>query len=595
MKNVVGAKDRERLLWAFGIMAFVLILLCVRVGYIQIVKNDEYKKKALLRQTKDEIVYAERGEIVDRNNQKIAVNSIDYSVWIRQSVITNGKTNAEAQVALSDVIRKLSDVMGTDEKDLLKKLNPKIPLVKLATRQSSETVEKIRNLKLDGVKITQEKRRSYPMKNFASQLIGSVTDENKGRSGLEKYYDMSLRGTAGRKVKSKDASENNLYYGDDVYYSAENGCTLKLTIDVVIQHYAEMAIKHTEKRIKGSKARCIVMNPKTGEILAMAVSGGFDPNNSSEPQNKKDKKSFKKKSNKEKLNYLNKMWRNPLVNDSYEPGSTFKLITTSMALEEGKTSEKEHFNCTGALNVAGTRIRCWRSDNPHGYQSLTTAVGNSCNPVFMTLAGRVGIKKFYEYLGLFGFKETTGIDYPGEGGAIFQDEKTAGPVGLATIGFGQGVSVTPIQLISAINSFGNKGVMLKPRLVKEMLDSKGKIIKKFEKEELRQPVSEETAKSILKMMEYVVKSGGAKKAKVSGYRIGGKTGTANKVDEKTGKYGTEVIGSFIGMAPIDDPKISVLFIANDPSGTGFGSDIAVPGAQEVIKNTLRYMNVPKSK
>lgn len=595
MNDKVSLKDRQRLITAFCIVVGIIFLLCVRVGYVQIVKKDEYTKKALLQQTKDEVIDARRGEIIDRNNQKLAVSTINYSVWIRPSVITKGKKAQEAEGAIGDTIRQLAEAMNVKEGELLKKLDKKNPLIKIARGQNNETVEKIRKLNLQGVQITQETKRAYPMKNFASQLLGSVTGDNNGLSGLEEYYHGVLRGNAGREVKSKDASGKNLSYGDGKYYDAEDGHNLKLTIDVVIQHYAEAAIKNTEKNIKGSKARCIVMNPKTGEILAMAASGGFDPNDSRVPEGKTAKAKFAKLSSKEKLKYLNNMWRNPLVSDSYEPGSTFKLMTTAMALEENKTNTGEHFNCTGSLNVAGTVIKCWRSYNPHGNQSLTQAVGNSCNPVFMTLAGRIGIKKFYSYLGMFGFKETTGIDYPGEAGAIFQNEKSAGPVGLATIGFGQGISVTPIQLITAISSFGNNGVLMKPRLVKEIQNSDGKVVKKFYPEKVRQPVSSGTAKQILKIMEYVVKSGGAKKAQIPGYRVGGKTGTANKVDSSTGRYGTEVIGSFVGIAPVDNPKISVLFIVNDPSGQGFGSDLAAPGAREVMKNTLRYLNVPESK
>lgn len=602
MKDRISAKDKQRLVFAFMIVAFLILLLCVRVGYIQVVKKDEYTRKAVAQQTKDELFYSKRGDIIDRNGQKMAISTVTYSVWLRPSEAMEKGKDKDGKIrevtvdnpGIKKSVNELSEILGVKPEDINKDIAKKNNHIKVAKGQENETVQKIKKAKIKGVQITEESKRAYPMKNFASQLLGSVTDDNNGLSGLEAYYNGILRGNAGRQIKSKDSSGRNLSYGNDILYDAEDGHTLKLTIDVVVQHYAEKAIKNTEKDIKGSKARCIVMNPKTGEILAMAASGGFDPNNSRIPVNKKDRAKFKKVSEKDQMKYANQMWRNPLVSDSYEPGSTFKLITTAMALEEDKTRVGEHFNCAGYLNVAGTRIRCWRSYNPHGYQSLTQAVGNSCNPVFMTLAQRIGIKKFYEYLGLFGFKESTGIDYPGEAGAIFQDEKTAGPVGLATIGFGQGISVTPIQLITAISSFANDGVMMKPRLVKEIRDSNGKVIKKYEEEEVRRPVSKETSKEILKMMEYVVKSGGAKKAQIDGYRVGGKTGTANKVDPKTGKYGQAIIGSFIGVAPIENPKIVVLYIVNDPSGSGFGSDIAAPGAKELMKNTLRYMNVPRS-
>ena len=586
--------NKKRLFLAFVIFSVVMVLLCVRVGYLQIVKGDELKKKAVSQQTKDEIVEAKRGEITDRNGNNLAVSTLRYSVWVRPAtVMSEGKTPEERQTKLSETAATLSRLIGKSESDVLTELSQNIPLVKIAKYQTNDTIKKVRKADLAGVSITEETKRAYPLGNFASQLLGSVTDDNNGLSGLEQYYNKELKGSAGRWVQSKDAAGNSLFYGDEKFYEAEDGDNLELTIDEVVQHYAEEAIAWTKKETKASRVRCIVMDPNNGEVLAMAATGGFDPNNARDGRNEADKSKLEKMSGKEQLEYLNQIWRNPLVSDTYEPGSTFKLFTLSMALEENLTKLSEGFYDSGSINVSGTQIRCWSYTNPHGGQTLKQALGNSCNPVFVQLAQRIGINRFYEYLELFGFSERTGIDYPGEATAIFQDKKTAGPVGTATLGFGQGIAVTPIQLITGVCSIINDGMLMKPHLVKRIKDSNGKTIKEIKPEKVRQTISKETSAKVREAMEYVVSKGGAKAAQVKGYRVGGKTGTANKVDPGTGKYGKNIIASFVGVAPMDDPKMVVLFIVDNPPGEAFGSTVAAPGAQRVLKNTLRYMGVKK--
>lgn len=586
--------NKKRLFLAFVIFSVVMVLLCVRVGYLQIVKGEELRKKAVSQQTKDEIVEAKRGDITDRNGNNLAVSTLRYSVWVRPAtVMSEGDTPEEKQIKLRETAAALSKYIEKSETDILEELSQNIPLVKIAKYQTNDTIKKVRKEDLAGVSITEETKRAYPLGNFASQLLGSVTDDNNGLSGLEQYYNKELKGNSGRWVQSKDAAGNSLFYGDEKFYESEDGDNLELTIDEVVQHYAEEAISWTKKETKASRVRCIVMDPNNGEVLAMAATGGFDPNNARDGRNETDKKKLEQMSGKEQLEYLNQIWRNPLVSDTYEPGSTFKLFTLSMALEENLTTLSEGFYDSGSINVSGTQIRCWSYTNPHGGQTLKQALGNSCNPVFVQLAQRIGINRFYDYLELFGFDERTGIDYPGEATAIFQDKKTAGPVGTATIGFGQGIAVTPIQLITGVCSIVNDGMLMKPHLVKKIKDSKGKTIKEIKPEKVRQTISKETSAKVREAMEYVVSKGGAKAAQVKGYRIGGKTGTANKVDPGTGKYGKNIIASFVGVAPMDDPKMVVLFIVDNPPGEAFGSTVAAPGAQRVLKNTLRYMGVKK--
>ena len=336
------------------------------------------------------------------------------------------------------------------------------------------------------------------------------------------------------------------------------------------------------------KVMCLIMDPKTGDILAMAITPGYDPNDPRVPLDENEAAYLDTLTDEEKLEYWNQMWRNPIVSDVYEPGSTSKLLTTAMALEEGVTSLDDRFTCTHSYNVSGTILNCWKS-TPHGNQNLVEAVGNSCNPVFIQLAQRIGIQKFYDYLELFGMTERTGIDYPGEAYPIIQNINTAGPVGLATMSYGQGIAVNMVQQLTAICSLGNGGKLMQPRLVKALTDSDGNIVQEFDTVEVRQVVSEKTASEMCLIMESVVSEGGGGTAKIPGYRIGGKTGTANKA--AAGGYSEETYSSFVGMAPMDDPQIAILVVVDNPKGTKFGSQTAAPGAKMILEDTLRYLQI----
>ena len=419
-------------------------------------------------------------------------------------------------------------------------------------------------------------------------MLGSVTEEGNGLSGLELYYNNYLKGIPGRWIQNKDASGRSLSYGRSKYYEAEDGATLVLTIDIAIQGYVEEVVEATAQKYKAEEVTCIVMDTKSGEILAMANYPDYNPNNAREPL-AEDKKDFDKMSEEEQLDYLNDMWRNPAVNDTYVPGSTFKLITTSSVLEEDMVGEDETFYDSGSINVSGVNLHCWNTANPHGTQNLREAVKNSCNPVFVQLAQRLGINKFYDYIGLFGYMEPTGIDYPGEATAILQDKEAAGPVGLATMGFGQGIAVTPIQQITAVNAIANGGMLVQPHLVKRIESPDGEVIKEFEPVEVRRVVSEKTAKQVCDIMGYVIDAGGEGSMKIDGLRYGGKTGTANIEAEKN-----KIIASFVGVAPIEDPEISVLFLVRNPKGGIYGSTVAAPSGRQIIENTMRYLTIEKA-
>ena len=592
----VPATNKSRLVIAFVFFCIALVALCFRDGYIQIVKGEEYTRMAMDQQTMDQMIEAKRGDIVDRNGNKMAVSTIKYSVWIRPaSVMNSDKETKEARDAenaekVETMISGLSEILGIDPETIREEMDTDKTLIKIAKYQERETADAIREWAVEenvsGVSISEETKRYYPMESMAAQVLGSVTDDNNGLSGLELYYNSYLKGVPGRWIQNKDASGRSLSYGDSKYYDAEDGATLVLTIDVAIQTYAEEACKTAFKERKAERTSCIVMDTRTGEILAMASYPSFDPNNPRVPSDSKDAEKFEAMSEEEQLDYLNQMWRNPLVNDTYVPGSTMKLVTTSAALEEDLTNPQEPFYDSGSIDVYGTELKCWRWKEPHGDETLTEAVRNSCNPVFVQLAQRIGTTDFYNYLALFGLTQPTGIDYPGEATSQVQDIKTAGPVGLATMAYGQGIAVTPIQQITAVNAIANDGKLVQPHLVKEIRGADGEVIKSFDPVVVRQTISQSTATQVRTIMQFVVDDGGAGQTKVEGWNVGGKTGTSN-IEAESNK----IIASFVGVAPIEDPEITVLFIVRDPTGEIYGSTVAAPYGMEVIENTMKYRTV----
>jgi len=582
-------KNKKRLVFVFIITCFLCTGLAFRVGWIQVVASERYAKLAVEQQTRDVPIPAKRGIIYDRNGKELAISAVTHSIWARPGVVKGSSKEAEAQVNLEKTASALAEILQMDKEKILQTISQNRSLVKVAKYVDKEKADQIRAKGLKGIEIAEDVKRYYPMGAFAAHLLGSTTDDNRGLAGIELQYEKYLSGVPGRWIKNTDRDGDSLSYGVEKYFQAENGLNLVLTIDEVIQHYVEKALDTVQANTSSDRVMCIVMDPKTGDILAMASTPDYDPNNSRVPLTTAGAAYLETLPDKDKPDFWSKMWRNPLVSDTYEPGSTFKLLTTAIALEEGVTSLDDRFVCTGSIVVAGQKLKCWRSYNPHGAENLVQAVGNSCNPVFVQLAQRVGYDKYFDYLELFGLRDRTGIDYPGEGYAILQPKETAGPVGLATMSYGQGIAVTPIQLITAVSALGNEGKLMQPRIVKELRDDDGNVIQKFDTKVIRQVVSKETADEMNLIMEAVVDEGGGGTAKVPGYRIGGKTGTANKA--KGGGYSNETFSSFIGMAPMDDPRIAILMIVDNPQGVKFGSQTAAPGVKLVLEETLRYLNI----
>lgn len=564
-----------------------MLLLCIRLGWIQIVKGDEYSDKAVQQQTRDTPIEAERGVIYDTNGNELAVSVTCYTIWVRPTDVKSAEKKENSEKNIEKVSKSLAEILGMEYEEVKELVTAEQSIVKIKKGVDKDTADKIRKEGLPGVEIAEDTKRSYPLGAFASHTLGTVTDDNAGLSGLELEYNTYLSGVAGRWINYTDTSGNSLSYGEEKYYQAEDGYSIVTTIDQTIQHYTEKAIAQVQTKTSADRVMAIVMDPKTGDILAMAQTPEFDLNDPKTPLDEKEQKKLEAMSETDKVAYWNKMWRNSLICDVYEPGSTFKLLTTAIALEEDITSLDDTFHCSGTIDVAGETLHCWRSSNPHGTQNLKQAVANSCNPVFVELAEEIGIDLFYSHLDTFGITGTTGVDFPGEGTALLQSRDSAGPVGLATIGFGQGVAITPIQLVTAVSSFGNDGKLMEPRLVKELQDADGKTVQEFESKVVRQAVSSETADEMREIMEFT----GENTISIGGYKIGAKTGTADKVKEDGSGYSDDTYSSCIAMAPMDDPKLTVLVIVDSPQGVHFGSATAAPGVKQILEDSLRYMNV----
>ena len=583
-------RHRFRIMFVFALTAALFAILAVRLGWHMIIKGEEYADQARRQQTLDTTIPATRGKIVDSKGNELAISATTNTVWIRpESIKNNGETPEECELNTQLEAKALSEILSMSYEKVMEVIDSDKRLLKLAKNVDDETAEKIREQAFVGVEISIDAKRYYPLGAFASHILGSTTDDNVGLSGIELEYNSKLSGLDGRWIKNKDIRKNTLAYGRDSYFGAEDGYTVRLTLDQNIQYIAMQEIAACKERTQSKKVACLIMDPKTFEILACAQTGEYDPNDPRAPL-AEDAEAFAGFSDEEKLIYWNQQWRNSLINDTYEPGSTFKLLTTAIALDEGVTYPGEKFTCDGKIQVADWEIKCWYYPRKHGVQTLSQAVQNSCNPVMVELSRRIGLTKYYEGLDAFGVTERTGVDFPGEGSNILQPKSTAGPVGLATMSYGQGIAVTPISLLSSVCSMANKGYLMQPHFVSELLDSEGNSIMKVEPKIKSRSISEQTASDMLSIMEEALLTTGGGRLKVPGYRIGGKTGTANK-PEGGGYSETDVYGSFIGVAPVDDPKFCILVICDTPKDVLYGSLTAGPCAINIMERVLHYMGI----
>ena len=585
----ITPKNRSRLVFGFGMILFLMTLLIFRMGYWQIVRADELRTMAAQMQKVDTEIEPVRGTIYDSKMNVLAEAVTEYELYGYTQYMY--KSDDISQAEKDDTVKKLAALTGQDEQTIREKLSdPEENLVLLGEGLTREQVEKAEKYWDSLITVKTKASRYYPNGAFAAQILGGVSNDNVGRSGLEYEYNSVLAGVKGRTVRTTDRDGNTLSGSQTKYYEPKDGDSIVTTVDSVIQHFVESALETGMKKTGASKITAIVMNPKTGDILAMATTPEFDPNNSWEPYSKSEKEKFKKMTPEEQTEYLSRMWTVNGISSVYEPGSTFKLITAASALESAKADEKSRYQCNGAIHVANYNLRCL---GIHGKQSLKEAVGNSCNPALAQVALDMGADTFYNYIDLFGFNDKTGVDLPGETNSIVKSPEGMGDVDLATTGYGQGIAVTPLQILSAVNCFGNGGVLMKPKLVKEIVDKDGNVVSTVEDTQVRQVVSEETAATMCDIMEYyVAESGSGGEAYVPGYRVGGKTGTANLVEgSRYAKNATNT--SFVAMAPMDDPQISMICIVYRPTKIHYGNYTAGPIIKEVMEKSLQYMGVER--
>ena len=592
----ISTKRKMKNMIFLFLIAFLVLI--VRIGYLQFAEGDKLSNLAYEQQTSDRKINPNRGKIYDATMKKILAQSSTV-----QSITVNPNSIKEK----GKVARELSDLFQLDYEKTLKKLQKRTAIQKIINKVDTDKANELRKWMNDnniqeGINIDEDTKRYYPFNSLASQVIGFCGGDNQGLTGIEAEYDEYLKGKQGTISKITDASGKRISGTPEEYNKPTDGDDIVLTIDVNIQSIAEKYLKQAcidNNCTDGGNV--IVMNPQNGEILGMAGYPNFnlnDPFFSVEelPQGVAEKNGLDANnlSDNDKNKLAQSLWRNKAISDPYEPGSTFKIVTTSISLQEGiATPDKAgEFCCVGYIEVAGVKMKCWRYYKPHGSESLRQALMNSCNPVFIGLGEKIGVSTYYKYLNKFGFLKKTGIDIPGEASSIFLNEKKVGPVELSTIAFGQRFKITPIQMATMLSSIGNKGVYIKPHFVKKIisnseLDENGnRKVTEIGKQEGERIISEENAANVLSMMQSVVDEGTGKKAKSDGINIGGKTGTSED-GVNTGKY----IASFIGIAPVESPKVVVLVTLYNPKGEGghSGGGIAAPVAGKIIKETLDYL------
>lgn len=582
MRKKIKIMSKKRIVIVLVLCCILFFLLITRTAYLQLIKGDWLSTKAIEQQTREVPIPAKRGTIYDKNMKELAVSITKYTVWCKPVEVEDKEL----------AIKKLSEILEKDEKEISELVNKKnMALVKIERWIEDEKATKIREAKIPGIWVAEDNKRYYPYGNFAPYVLGHTSNDSQGIAGVEMVYNNKLQGEDGKLIISTDASGREIPQGMEKYFEPKQGNGVILTIDEVIQHYTEKAVQKAYELNNAKRVTVVALDPKTGDVLSMASKPDYDPNTPRDAIYPYFEEELAKYSDNDKLKGYYQMWRNPAVSDTYEPGSTFKLVTSVAGLEENVIKDTDRFTCTGSVTIGGRRIKCWRHYNPHGEQTFAQGVQNSCNPVFIEVGNRLGVSKLYDYIEGFGFMEKTGLDLPGEAKGILYNEKNVGPVELATISFGQSISVTPMQLIRAISAISNDGKLMQPRVVKGFTDDKGNVIEEIEPVMTRQVISEETSDEMMEIAESVVREGSGQAAYIPGYKIGGKTGTAQKVID--GKYAQgKYICSFIGIAPTDDPQIVVLAIVDEPTGVmAFGSTTAGPIVKEIMQDSLKYLGI----
>lgn len=573
MKNKTFHK--KKILVVF-LAAFILILYLIgRLVYLMVFDAEYYQQKAEDLHERERDIKAARGEIIDRNGTVLATNRTVCTISVIHSQIENPEK----------VIEKLSEFLEMDADQVRKKVEKISSIERIQSNVDKRTGDKIRNLGLAGVKVDEDFKRYYPYNELASKVLGFTGGDNQGIVGLEVKYEKYLKGINGKILTTTDARGIELDGVAEDRLEPEAGNTLRISLDYTMQKYAlQMAEKvRTEKQ--ADKVGIILMNPQNGEIYAMVNVPEFDLN---QPFMLNNEETGENLTDEQRQDALNQMWRNGCINDTYEPGSTFKIITASAGLEEGAVHLTDQFSCPGYKVVEDRRIRCHKVGG-HGAENFVQGIQNSCNPVFIEVGLRIGVDRFFDYVRQFGLMDLTGVDIPGEAGTIMHKKENVGQVELATISFGQSFQITPIQLATTVSALVNGGRRVTPHFGMEVLSAEGKKVKTFRYNAKKHIVSEKTSQTMRELLESVVAEGSGKNAYVEGYRIGGKTATSQTLPRSANKY----ISSFVGFAPADDPQILGMCVIYNPQGVYYGGTIAAPVIGKIFENILPYLGIEK--
>ena len=573
MKNKTFHK--KKILVVF-LAAFILILYLIgRLVYLMVFDAEYYQQKAEDLHERERDIKAARGEIIDRNGTVLATNRTVCTISVIHSQIENPEK----------VIEKLSEFLEMDADQVRKKVEKISSIERIQSNVDKRTGDKIRNLGLAGVKVDEDFKRYYPYNELASKVLGFTGGDNQGIVGLEVKYEKYLKGINGKILTTTDARGIELDGVAEDRLEPEAGNTLRISLDYTMQKYAlQMAEKvRTEKQ--ADKVGIILMNPQNGEIYAMVNVPEFDLN---QPFMLNNEETGENLTDEQRQDALNQMWRNGCINDTYEPGSTFKIITASAGLEEGAVHLTDQFSCPGYKVVEDRRIRCHKVGG-HGAENFVQGIQNSCNPVFIEVGLRIGVDRFFDYFRQFGLMDLTGVDIPGEAGTIMHKKENVGQVELATISFGQSFQITPIQLATTVSALVNGGRRVTPHFGMEVLSEEGKKVKTFRYNAKKHIVSEKTSQTMRELLESVVAEGAGKNAYVEGYRIGGKTATSQTLPRSANKY----ISSFVGFAPADDPQILGMCVIYNPQGVYYGGTIAAPVIGKIFENILPYLGIEK--
>lgn len=573
MKNKTFHK--KKILVVF-LAAFILILYLIgRLVYLMVFDAEYYQQKAEDLHERERDIKAARGEIIDRNGTVLATNRTVCTISVIHSQIENPEK----------VIEKLSEFLEMDADQVRKKVEKISSIERIRSNVDKRTGDKIRNLGLAGVKVDEDFKRYYPYNELASKVLGFTGGDNQGIVGLEVKYEKYLKGINGKILTTTDARGIELDGVAEDRLEPEAGNTLRISLDYTMQKYAlQMAEKvRTEKQ--ADKVGIILMNPQNGEIYAMVNVPEFDLN---QPFMLNNEETGENLTDEQRQDALNQMWRNGCINDTYEPGSTFKIITASAGLEEGAVHLTDQFSCPGYKVVEDRRIRCHKVGG-HGAENFVQGIQNSCNPVFIEVGLKIGVDRFFDYFRQFGLMDLTGVDIPGEAGTIMHKKENVGQVELATISFGQSFQITPIQLATTVSALVNGGRRVTPHFGMEVLSAEGKKVKTFRYNAKKHIVSEKTSQTMRELLESVVAEGSGKNAYVEGYRIGGKTATSQTLPRSANKY----ISSFVGFAPADDPQILGMCVIYNPQGVYYGGTIAAPVIGKIFENILPYLSIEK--